>query len=92
MREQGYDSHTERVISINLVGQDWKNCNGQQFVFTSLFFFCIEQTFVKAYTCYRLTTVAVILVNLEFSLISHEPISFKVIKEMNGKAGIVEST
>ena len=30
----------------------------------------VDHAFVKAYTCYRLTTVAVILVNREFSLLN----------------------
>ena len=35
-----------------------------------LFLHSVDHTFVKAYICYRLTSVAVILVNPEFSLLN----------------------
>ena len=43
---------------------------------TLLYMIMLEYVFVKAYTCYRLTTVAVILVNSELSLLNF---SFDVI-------------
>ena len=44
---------------------------------------------MKACTCYRLTAVAVILVNSEFSLLN--VFFLQSIREMNSKAGIVDS-
>ena len=50
----------------------------------------MTKLFVKAYTCYRLTTVAVILISRELSLLN---VFFQTnYREMNGLAGIVEST
>ena len=50
----------------------------------------MTKLFVKAHTCYRLITVAVILVNHEFSLLN--VVFQRNYREMNGLAGIAEST
>ena len=48
----------------------------------------VAHAFVKAYSCYRITAVAVILVNRELSLLN---VFFQSnYREMNGYAGIVE--
>ena len=59
------------------------------FRMTTLYVLGVDHTFVKAYTCYRLTAVAAILSNREFSLLNVFVQSNY--REMNGYAGIVES-
>ena len=49
----------------------------------------VDHAFVKVHSCYRITAVAAILVNLEFSLLN---VFFQSnYREMNGHAGLVES-
>ena len=66
------------------------SCPGQQVhdLFRITVSYMLSVVFVKANTCYRLTTVAVILVNREFSLLNVFK-WFKNIYKALGKHGVL---